>query len=253
MCRPCACNTRTGTPLAPGRQPRAGSGAGPSERRSRRPPLPPHRVLDPEGDRAFEDIALHRQLGVLLAQPGQLRPLVFAQSASTVPAAPLVGVHPVAQGALVDPQVPGHLRNRPTGLPDQPHRALPEILIELPARFRHRPSSFKAMCPRYEGKPSCSMAWRAAARAARWRAALAWARKVELSARAIAGTLLAECCEGGDDLVQAGLDAAQALGMTELAVGVGLGDETPVGLGLPPVDLQEHGRGLEVRAGEAGV
>src|SRR5215472_9564629 len=100
---------------------------------------------------------------------------------------------------------------------------------------------------------SCSMAWRAAARAARWRAALAWARKVELSARAIAGTLLAECREGGDDLVQAGLDAAQALGMTELAVGVGLGDETPVGLGLPPVDLQEHGRGLEVRAGEAGV
>jgi len=63
---------------------------------------------------------------VLLAQPGQLRPLILAQHAvrST---APLVGVHPVAQGALVDTQVP-----------DQPHRALPEILIELPACFCHR-------------------------------------------------------------------------------------------------------------------
>src|SRR6266571_3465946 len=58
---------------------------------------------------------------------------------------------------------------------------------------------------------SCSMAWRAAARAAWWRRALAWARNAELSARFIAGTGFAECFEGGDDLVQAGLDAAQVL------------------------------------------
>src|SRR5215472_13503019 len=100
---------------------------------------------------------------------------------------------------------------------------------------------------------SCSMACRAAARAAWWRRALAWARKAELSARVIAGTVLVECFEGGDDRLQAGLDAAQVLGEAELAVGVGLGDETPVGRGLAPVNRQEHGRGLEVRAGEAGV
>jgi hypothetical protein len=38
-------------------------------------------------------------------------------------------------------------------LAHQPDRALLEILIELPARLCHRPSSLKAMCPRYEGKP----------------------------------------------------------------------------------------------------
>jgi len=36
-------------------------------------------------------------------------------------------------------QVPGHLRDRLAGLPDQPHSALPEIRIELPARLCHRP------------------------------------------------------------------------------------------------------------------
>jgi hypothetical protein len=62
-----------------------------------------------------------------------------------------------------------------------------------------------------------------------------------------------ECFEGGDDLVQAGLDAAQVLGQAQLTLGVGLGDEAAVGGGLPLVDLQEHGRGLEVWAGQAGV
>src|SRR6478736_3849607 len=97
------------------------------------------------------------------------------------------------------------------------------------------------------------MAWRAASSAAWWRRALAWARKKELSARVIAGSVALERFEGGDDLVQAGLDAAQVLGQALLAVGVGLGDEAAVGGGLPPVDLQEHGRGQEVRAGQAGV
>src|SRR4029077_20691296 len=90
------CKTRTGTLPAPGTTPRAGSGAAPSGRRSKRPPLPPHRVLHPEGHAAFEDITFHRQLGVLLAQPGQLRPLILTQRAVTLTAAPLVGIHPVA-------------------------------------------------------------------------------------------------------------------------------------------------------------
>ena len=97
------------------------------------------------------------------------------------------------------------------------------------------------------------MARCAADSAAWWRRALAWARKEELSARAIAGAVTVERFQGGDDLVQAGLDAAQVLGQAPLAVGVGLGDEAAVGGGLPPVDLQEHGGGLEVRAGQAGV
>src|SRR5215472_13941139 len=100
---------------------------------------------------------------------------------------------------------------------------------------------------------SCLMAWRAAVRAAWCRRALAWVRKAELSARFIVGTVFAECFQGRDDPVQAGLDAAQVLGEPELAFGVGLSDEMPAGCGLPPVDLQEHGRGLEVGTGEAGV
>jgi hypothetical protein len=66
-------------------------------------------------------------------------------------------------------------------------------------------------------------------------------------------TVVLECFEGGDDPFEVGLDAAQILGEPELAVGVGLGDEAAVGRGLPSVDLQELGGGLEVRAGQAGV
>ena len=82
---------------------------------------------------------------------------------------------------------------------------------------------------------------------------MACARDEELSARFIAGTVVLEGFEGGDDPVQVGLDAAQVLGKTELSPALGLPDETAVAGGLPPVDLQELGRGLEVRAGEAGV
>src|SRR5258708_38748199 len=96
------------------------------------------------------------------------------------------------------------------------------------------------------------MAWCAADSAAWWRRALAWARNEELST-VIAGVLIVECFEGGDDLVQAGLDAAQVLGMTELAFGVCLGDEALAGRGLPPVELEGHGRGVGVWAGVGGV
>lgn len=59
------CKTRTRTPPAPGTALPAEYGAAPSERRSARPRLPPHRVFHPEGNAAFEDIRLHCQLGVL--------------------------------------------------------------------------------------------------------------------------------------------------------------------------------------------
>src|SRR5262249_60603617 len=106
-----ACRTRTGTPPAPGRPARPEYHARPSGRRSARPPLPPHRVLDPEGDRALEHITLHRQLGVLLPQPGQLGPLILAQRPVRLAAAALIRVHPVPQSALVDPEVLGDLRD----------------------------------------------------------------------------------------------------------------------------------------------
>src|SRR5262249_62248229 len=78
-------------------------------------------------------------------QPRQLRPLILAQHPAAIAAAALVGVHPVAQGARVDSQIPGHLRDRLPGLPDQPDRALPEISVELPACLCHRrtPLSFR--------------------------------------------------------------------------------------------------------------
>ena len=75
------------------------------------------------------------------------------------PAAALPGA-PVAQRALVDAQLPGHLRDRLPGLEHHPHRALPEVLIELPILSLPSPSSSKAMSPRYEGKPSVADASR---------------------------------------------------------------------------------------------
>ena len=50
-----------------------------------------------------------------------------------------VRVDPVPQRALVDAQIFRDLRDRPAGLPDQPDRALLEVLIELPACLCHRP------------------------------------------------------------------------------------------------------------------
>ena len=70
----CQLFSMAATSAAPGRPLQRGHGAGPSERRSRRPPLPSHRVLDSEGGAALEDITFHRQLGVLAAQPGPAPP-----------------------------------------------------------------------------------------------------------------------------------------------------------------------------------
>src|SRR5215218_256020 len=74
------------------------------------------------------------------------------RSTITTALLPVLGA-PVAQSSLVDPQIPRHLRNRLPSLPDNPDRALPEVLIEPPPRLCHRPSSL-AMSPRYEGKPT---------------------------------------------------------------------------------------------------
>ena len=49
------------------------------------------------------------------------------------------------------------------------------------------------------------------------------------------------------------MDQLEVLDEAELAVGVGVGDESPVGVGLAAVDVEELGGGLEVGAGQAGV
>src|SRR5690348_12897475 len=85
-------------------------------------PCSPHRIPHPEGHRALEDITLHRQLRVLPPQPDQLRALVLShRAAALTPCPPVLGA-PVPQGALIDPQIPGHLRDRLPGLTEDPNR-----------------------------------------------------------------------------------------------------------------------------------
>src|SRR5512142_887839 len=111
---------------------------------------------DPEGHTALEDIALHRQLGVLLPQPDQLRPLVLAQRPIRLPAAAPVSIDPVAQGALVDP------RSRATcaiGLPvSRTSRTAPSrksLSNFLRVSAIGELLSLKRIPPRCEGKPTC--------------------------------------------------------------------------------------------------
>src|SRR3954462_1282400 len=88
----------------------------------------------PTGHRSLEDIALHAQLGVLRAQPLELLDVALGQA---VGALPRLG-HPVAQRALVDPQVPGDLGDRLVRLLNDPDRSLAELPVVLLADLWHR-------------------------------------------------------------------------------------------------------------------
>src|SRR3954452_23688908 len=129
-----------------------GCGVRPSGRRWRRPRLPAHRLVDPEGHRALEHITLHPRLGVLLPQPGQLRATVLAQWSAV--AVPVAAGHrdPVAQGAVVDP---GSRTTCAIGLPiSNTSRTAPAL--KPSSNFRCcgpvAPPS-EARSPRYEGSP----------------------------------------------------------------------------------------------------
>src|SRR4051812_21896367 len=63
------------------------------------------RLLHPQDHRSLEDIALHAQLGVLRAQPLELLDVAAGQPLGALAGLPRLG-DPVAQGPLVDPQVP---------------------------------------------------------------------------------------------------------------------------------------------------
>ena len=97
-----------------------------------------HRLADREGRRALENITLRRQLRVLFAQPVQLRAFALAQRTVAAGTRPALMGAPVAQRALVDAQIPGHLRDRLTGLPNDPHRPVGTVAL--------------SGCPRREGR-----------------------------------------------------------------------------------------------------
>ena len=73
--------------------------------------------------------ALHPQLGVLAAQPGQLSPIVAAQTLCLT-SLDLILLHPVTQGLLTDPQVTSHPGDRFPRLSHDPDRSLAELRIE---------------------------------------------------------------------------------------------------------------------------
>src|SRR5450631_1453529 len=94
------------------------------------------------------------ELGVLPAQPDQLGPLTLTQPTVTIGPlpGPPIGRHPVPQSALVDPQVPGHLGDRLPGLPHDPDRPSPELLIKLASRLGHCTASLLRGASRLRGE-----------------------------------------------------------------------------------------------------
>src|SRR3954462_6552658 len=91
----------------------------------------------PTGHRSLADIALHPQLGVLRAQPLELLDVAGGHPVGALAGLPRLG-HPVAQRALVDPQIPSHLGDRLPRLLDDPDRSLAELPVVPLADLWHR-------------------------------------------------------------------------------------------------------------------
>src|SRR5690348_6360436 len=90
-------------------------------------------------------ITLHPQLDVLGPQPLQLRALGLAQRrVAALIAAPPASA-PVTQRALVDAQLPGHLRDRLARLEHQLNRAISKLLIKFSVLPWHRSSSKRCL------------------------------------------------------------------------------------------------------------
>src|SRR3990170_6294985 len=95
-------------------------------------PRSSRRLLDPQDHGSLEYITLHPQLGDVLAQLVQLGPLVDGEAFLLAPLNPLP-VHPVAQGARVDPEIPGHRSDRLAGLTHDADGPLTELRVILPS------------------------------------------------------------------------------------------------------------------------
>src|SRR5690242_3688519 len=135
-CGRSTCRTRTATPPAASTSSCAAPGRRSSGQR-RSGPRSLRRLLHPQDHRALEDITLHPQLGVLRAQPLELLDVTPGQPVTTLAGLPGAG-HPVAQRALVDPQVPSHLGDRPPRLLDDPDRSLTELPVVPLTHLWHR-------------------------------------------------------------------------------------------------------------------
>src|SRR6266511_125109 len=95
------------------------------------PPRSLRRLLHPENHRALEHATLHGQLGNFLTQLQKFLTLRCGQFAVAGPGGfPGLG-HPVAQGALVDAQIPSDLSDRLAALPHDTYRAIAEGCLEL--------------------------------------------------------------------------------------------------------------------------
>ncbi len=82
-------------------------------------------------DQIANALGTHRSVNSSMAGRKRFRAFMFRPFTST----------PVRQCARIDTQVPSDLGDRFTGRPDDPHRPLTELRIELPSCFWHDCSS----------------------------------------------------------------------------------------------------------------
>ena len=93
--------------------------------------------------------AEHAELAALRKQVRVQRPL----------AGTALGLHPVAQGARMNPKIAGDHSDRLARLCHDPHRTSAELRIEPSSCLWHSSPSSKSMPPRNRGKPRRSTPW----------------------------------------------------------------------------------------------
>src|SRR4029453_2545736 len=90
-----------------------------------------------EGRRFFQELVFHPQPRQLSFEFLHARTLHRRKRLVRLRMLAPPGVHPVPQGPIVDPQVPGHLRDRLTGLNHHLHGLSLELRAELAAMLWH--------------------------------------------------------------------------------------------------------------------
>src|SRR5680860_187019 len=95
-------------------------------------PRSSRRLLYPPDHGSLEYITLHPQHGNVLAELVQLGALVHSKAILVASLHP-VTVHPVTQGARVNPEIPGHHSDRLARLTHNPNGPLTELRVILPS------------------------------------------------------------------------------------------------------------------------